>query len=44
MIVLKTEGELRLMAEACRISAAALQVAGEAVKPGVSTWEIDRVA
>ncbi len=44
MIVLKTEGELRLMAEACRISAAALQIAGEAVKPGVSTWEIDRVA
>ena len=32
------------MAEACRISAEALQIAGEAVKPGVSTWEIDRVA
>ena len=44
MIVQKTERELALMREACRISAAALKVAGEAVKPGVSTWEIDRIA
>ena len=44
MIVLKTARELALMQEACRISAAALRVAGEAVKPGVSTFEIDRVA
>ncbi len=29
---------------ACRISAEALQVAGEAVKPGISTWEIDKIA
>ena len=32
------------MKEACRISAGALRVAGEAVKPGVSTWEIDQIA
>ena len=32
------------MREAGRISAMALKVAGEAVEPGVSTWEIDRVA
>ena len=44
MIVLKTTRELSLMKEACRISAGALRVAGEAVKPGVSTWEIDRIA
>ena len=44
MIVLKTTRELTLMKEACRISAGALRVAGEAVKPGVSTWEIDRIA
>lgn len=44
MIVLKTAKELALMREACKISAAALMVAGEAVKPGVTTWEIDRVA
>lgn len=44
MIVLKTSRELSLMKEACRISAGALKVAGEAVKPGISTWEIDRIA
>lgn len=44
MIVLKTARELTLMREACRISAGALRVAGEAVKPGVSTWEIDQIA
>ena len=32
------------MKEACRISAGALRVAGEAVKPGISTWEIDQIA
>ena len=44
MIVLKTTGELALMKEAGAISAGALKVAGEAVEPGVSTWEIDRIA
>ena len=44
MIVLKTTRELSLMKEACRISAGALRVAGEAVKPGVSTAESDRIA
>ena len=32
------------MREACRISAEALKVAGEAVRPGISTWEIDKIA
>ena len=44
MIVLKTTRELSLMKEACRISAGALRVAGEAVRPGISTWEIDQIA
>lgn len=44
MIVLKTNRELALMREACRISAGALKVAGEAVQPGVTTEEIDRIA
>lgn len=43
MIVLKTKRELALMREACRISAGALKAAGEAVEPGVTTYEIDRV-
>lgn len=44
MIVLKTNRELALMEEACRISAGALKAAGEAVEPGVTTGEIDKVA
>ena len=44
MIVLKTSRELKIMREAGRIAANALKLAGAAVEPGVSTWEIDRVA
>ena len=44
MIVLKTAREIELIHRACVISAEALQVAGEAVKPGVTTWEIDQIA
>ena len=44
MVVLKSSRELELMKEACVISAQALMVAGEAVKPGISTWEIDKIA
>lgn len=44
MIVLKTNRELALMREACAISAGALKVAGEAVEPGVTTAEIDKIA
>lgn len=44
MVVLKTRREIELMREAGRISAMALKVAGEAVRPGVSTYEIDKIA
>ncbi len=44
MIVLKTTRELNIMKEAGRISAGALRVAGQAVEPGVSTGEIDKLA
>ena len=44
MIVLKTNRELALMREACAISAGALKIAGEAVEPGVTTAEIDKLA
>ena len=44
MIVLKNGRELKIMREACRISAGALQIAGKAVEPGVTTAEIDRLA
>lgn len=44
MIVLRTAKEIEKMRKACIISAGALQVAGEAVKPGVTTYEIDQIA
>lgn len=44
MIVLKTVRELVTMREACRISAAALQLIGKAIEPGVTTAELDRLA
>ncbi len=44
MIVLKTSRELEAMRAAGRIAARALKLAGESIEPGVSTWEIDRIA
>lgn len=41
MVILKTARELAAMREAGRISQRALQEAGKAVEPGVSTYEID---
>ncbi len=43
MIVLKTSREIGFMRQAGRISARALKLAGEAVEPGVTTGEIDRI-
>ena len=43
MVTIKTAWELSKMKDACRISAEALRVAGEAVKPGVTTYEIDTI-
>ena len=44
MIVLKTSRELSIMKQACVISARSLKLIGEAVEPGVSTAELDRMA
>lgn len=44
MIVLKTRREIELMREAGRIAAGALKIAGEAVQPGITTKEIDKIA
>lgn len=43
MITIKSSRDLKLMREACIISARALQIGGKAVEPGVTTGEIDRV-
>ena len=42
MIAIKNERELVLMRKACKITAAARALAGEMVKPGVSTKQIDK--
>ena len=43
MISIKSSRDLGLMREACIISARALKLGGEAVQPGVTTGEIDRI-
>lgn len=43
MVILKTARELAIMREAGRISQRALLLAGKAVEPGVSTFEIDQI-
>ncbi|MCI8395789.1 type I methionyl aminopeptidase [Oscillospiraceae bacterium 21-37] len=43
MIVLKTSRELSIMRKAGKISQTALRLAGEAVQPGTSTWELDKI-
>ena len=42
MIAIKNEHELESMRQACKITAAARALAGEMVRPGVSTKEIDK--
>ena len=43
MVILKTKEELQLMRKAGAITAAALHAGGEAIKPGVTTRQVDRV-
>ncbi len=42
MIAIHSRRELEAMKDACRISAQALQLAGELIRPGITTGEIDR--
>ena len=42
MIAIKNERELVLMRQACKITAAARDLAGEMVRPGVTTKQIDK--
>ena len=43
MIQIKNAAELQKMRKACAISAAALKAGGEAIEPGITTAEIDKV-
>lgn len=42
MVILKTKQELTPMLEACKISAQALQRAGEVIRPGITTAQVDK--
>ena len=42
MIIIKNENQLAAMRQACKITAAARALAGEMVRPGVSTKQIDK--
>lgn len=43
MVILKTDRELSKMREAGRIASRALKLAGEAIEPGISSFEIDSI-
>ncbi len=43
MMIIKSDSEIRLMRKAGSIAAGALQAAGEAIRPGMSTKELDRI-
>ena len=44
MIILKTPAEIEVMAQASRVVAEALEIVKKAVRPGISTEELDRIA
>lgn len=43
MMIIKSDSEIRLMRKAGSIAAGALQAAGDAIHPGMSTKELDRI-
>lgn len=44
MIEIKSKREIELMNEACRITALTHKAIEDAIKPGISTWELDQIA
>lgn len=44
MVTIKSKQEIEKMREACRVAALAQKAVEEAIKPGVSTWELDKIA
>ena len=44
MIILKTPDEIAVMAQASRVVAETLQILQKAVRPGITTDELDRLA
>ncbi len=44
MVTIKSKQEIEKMKEACRVAAVAQKAVEEAIKPGISTWELDKIA
>ena len=44
MVTIKSKSEIELMREACRVANLAQKAVEAAIKPGVTTWELDRIA
>ena len=44
MVTIKSKQEIEKMREACRVAALAQKAIEEAIRPGVSTWELDKIA
>ena len=44
MVSIKSKQEIEKMREACRVAALAQKAVEEAIRPGISTWELDKIA
>ena len=44
MIEIKSKREIEIMREACKIAALTHEAIKQAIKPGVTTWELDQIA
>lgn len=44
MITIKSDKEIKLMREACKLTAQVYEYIGQIIKPGMSTYELDRLA
>ena len=44
MVSIKSDREIELMKEACRITAETHEMLGKIIKPGMSTLELDKIA
>ena len=44
MVTIKSKREIELMKEACRVAALAQKEIEKAIRPGISTYELDKIA
>ena len=44
MVTIKSKQEIEKMREVCRVAATAQKAVEDMIKPGVSTWELDKIA